>query len=130
MPVRYGSDKTGPLKDVPYDGVLTKADGKVSGGTHGPAGSEWPPARQKRPVPWFVEKLHAAVQDVIDQYNPDLLYFDDNSDWDFDRGGGGVWLGHAGTHTAYHGVLYNATSAETRVSLDAVFNIKNVPRRC
>jgi len=27
-PVRYGSDKTGPLKDVPYDGVMTKADGK------------------------------------------------------------------------------------------------------
>ena len=28
MPVRYGSDRSGPLSGVPYDGVLTKADGK------------------------------------------------------------------------------------------------------
>jgi alpha-L-fucosidase len=28
VPVRYGSDATGPLKGVPYDGVLRKADGK------------------------------------------------------------------------------------------------------
>jgi alpha-L-fucosidase len=28
MPVRYDSDETGPMKGVPYDGVLTKADGK------------------------------------------------------------------------------------------------------
>jgi alpha-L-fucosidase len=46
MPVRYGSDKAGPLKDVPYDGVLTKSDGKgkwwdgmdpqdLNGRTHG-----------------------------------------------------------------------------------------------
>jgi hypothetical protein len=28
IPVRYGSDATGPLKGVPYDGVLRKADGK------------------------------------------------------------------------------------------------------
>jgi alpha-L-fucosidase len=28
MPVRYDSDETGPFKGVPYDGVLTKGDGK------------------------------------------------------------------------------------------------------
>ena len=28
LPVRYQSDKTGPLAGVPYDGVMTKADGK------------------------------------------------------------------------------------------------------
>ena len=38
------------------------------------------------------------VQDVIDKYNPDLLYFDDNCDWDFDAGAPAgrelnVWLG-------------------------------------
>ncbi len=27
MPVRYGSDESGSMKGVPYDGVLTKADG-------------------------------------------------------------------------------------------------------
>ena len=28
MPVRYGSDKTGPMQGLPYDGIMTKADGK------------------------------------------------------------------------------------------------------
>ena len=28
MPVRYGSDQTGPKKGVPYDAALTTADGK------------------------------------------------------------------------------------------------------
>jgi hypothetical protein len=28
MPVRYGSEQTGPKKGVPYDAALTPADGK------------------------------------------------------------------------------------------------------
>src|SRR5690348_17585397 len=35
------------------------------------------------PCPEFVENFMLRVQDVIDKYNPDLLYFDDNCDWDF-----------------------------------------------
>ena len=38
------------------------------------------------------------MQDVIDSYDPDVLYFDDNAQFDFDAGGRwapdlGVWLG-------------------------------------
>jgi alpha-L-fucosidase len=128
MPVRYGADKTGPLKDVPYDGVLTKADGKgkwwdgmdpqlLNGKPHG----------KDDPCPEFVEDFMLRVQDVIDQYNPDLLYFDDNSDWDFDRGGGSVWLGMPELTPHIMAYYYNANMRRNGGKLDAVFNIKNVP---
>ena len=128
MPVRYGSDKTGPLKDVPYDGVLTKADGK---------GKWWEgmdpqrlngrPHAKDDPCPEFVEDFMLRVQDVIDQYQPDLLYFDDNCDWDFDRGGGAVWLGMPELTPHIMAYYYNANLRRAG-KLDAVFNIKNVPR--
>ncbi|HXN47488.1 MAG TPA: alpha-L-fucosidase [Bryobacteraceae bacterium] len=129
MPVRYGSDKTGPLKDVPYDGVMTKADGK---------GKWWEgmdpqelngrPHDKNDPCPEFVENFMLRVQDVIDQYNPDLLYFDDNCDWDFDQGGGAVWLGMPELTPHIMAYYYNANLRRNGGKLDAVFNIKNVPR--
>ena len=128
MPVRYGSDRTGPLKDVPYDGVMTKADGK---------GKWWEgmdpqelngrPHDKNDPCPEFVENFMLRVQDVIDQYNPDLLYFDDNCDWDFDQGGGAVWLGMPELTPHIMAYYYNANVRRNGGKLDAVFNIKNVP---
>jgi alpha-L-fucosidase len=61
--------------------ALTNADGKgtwwdgldpreLNGRTHAPAD----------PCPEFVDNFMLRVQDLIDQYNPDLLYFDDNLD--------------------------------------------------
>jgi alpha-L-fucosidase len=128
MPVRYGSDKTGPQKDVPYDGMTTKADGKgkwwegmdpqqLNGKPHG----------KDDPCPEFVEQFMLRVQDVIDQYSPDLLYFDDNCDWDFDRGGGAVWLGMPELTPHIMAYYYNANMRRNGGKLDAVFNIKNVP---
>ena len=128
MPVRYGSDSSGPLKGVPYDGVMSKADGK---------GRWWDgmdpqqlngrPHSKDDPCPEFVETFLLRVQDVIDKYNPDLLYFDDNSDWDFDRGGGAVWLGMPELTPHIMAYYYNADIRKNGGKLDAVFNIKNVP---
>jgi alpha-L-fucosidase len=129
MPVRYGSDKTGPLKDVPYDGVLTKADGKGKWWDGmDPQDLNGRPHDKNDPCPEFVENFMLRVQDVIDQYNPDLLYFDDNSDWDFDRGGGGVWLGMPELTPHIMAYYYNANIRRNSGKLDAVFNIKNVPK--
>ncbi len=129
MPVRYGSDKTGPLKDVPYDGVLTKADGKGKWWDGmDPRDLNGRPHDKNDPCPEFVESFMLRVQDVIDQYNPDLLYFDDNSDWDFDRGGGGVWLGMPELTPHIVAYYYNANMRRNAGKLDAVFNIKNVPK--
>jgi alpha-L-fucosidase len=134
MPVRYGSDATGPLKGVPYDGVLTKADGRgkwwegmdpqqLNGRAHG----------KDEPCPEFVENFMFRTQDLIDKYNPDLLYFDDNLDWWFDAGAPGgrelnVWLGMPELAPHIMAYYYNANIRRNAGKLDAVFNIKNVPR--
>ena len=133
MPVRYGSDETGPLKGVPYDGVLTRADGKgkwwegmdpqdLNGRPHG----------KDDPCPEFVKNFMLRVQDLIDKYSPDLLYFDDNCDWDFDRGAPAgrelnVWLGMPELTPPIMAYYYNANIRRNAGKLDAVFNIKNVP---
>jgi alpha-L-fucosidase len=133
MPVRYGCDDTGPLKGIPYDGVLTKKDGagkwwqgmdpyQINGRPHAPTD----------PCPEFVDDFMLRVQDVIDQYNPDLLYFDDNCDWDFDAGAPsgrrlGVWLGIPELTPPIMAYYYNSNLKRNKGKLEAVFNIKNVP---
>jgi len=127
MPVRYGSDATGPLKGVPYDGVLTKADGKGKWWAGmDPQQLNGRPHAKEDPCPEFVESFMLRVQDVIDKYNPDLLYFDDNCDWDYDRGPG-VWLGMPELTPHIMAYYYNANMRRNGGKLDAVFNIKNVP---
>jgi alpha-L-fucosidase len=80
FPVTYGSDVKGPHKGVPYDGNLTKADGN---------GQWWqgldprllycrPHAYGSDPDPEFVETWLRTVDDLVEKYRPDLLYFDDN----------------------------------------------------
>jgi alpha-L-fucosidase len=74
-----GSDKTGPLAGVRYDGVLTKADGKglwwegldpqdLYAQNH-PVGA--------KPSAAYINKFFNRTLDLIDKYQPDLLYFDD-----------------------------------------------------
>jgi len=134
MPVRYGSDETGPLKGVPYDGALTKRDGagKWWQGMD-PAQFNGRPHASGDPCPEFVEDFMLRVQDVIDQYNPDLLYFDDNCDWDFDAGAPSgrkldVWLGMPELTPPIMAYYYNSNIRRNKGKLDAVFNIKNVPQ--
>jgi alpha-L-fucosidase len=134
MPVRYGSDETGPLKGVPYDGVLTKADGKGKWWEGmDPRDLNGRPHEKDDPCPEFVEKFMLRTQDLIDKYNPDLLYFDDNLDWWFDAGAPAgrelnVWLGMPELTPHIMAYYYNANLRRNAGKLDAVFNIKNVPR--
>lgn len=75
----FGADKDGPMKGVPYDGHLTKADG---------IGKWWegldpadlygmPP--QKRTKEWVTAMKENWVKrhtELVDKYSPDLLWFD------------------------------------------------------
>jgi alpha-L-fucosidase len=74
-----GADKTGPLAGVPYDGKLTKADGK---------GLWWEGLDPQElyaqnhaigapPDAAYVAKYFNRIKDLIDSYHPDLIFFDD-----------------------------------------------------
>ncbi len=115
--VSHGSDKTGPLAGVPYDGNLTKADGK---------GQWWegldpqdlycrPHKPGEPPDQAYVVKWFSRTRDLVDKYHPDLLYFDD----------GGLPLGEAGLRIAAH--YYNANTRWHQGKLDAVLTTKGLP---
>ncbi len=133
LPVRYKSDTTGPLAGVPYDGMQTIADGK---------GKWWEgmdpqmlngkPHRKNTPCPEFTRQFLLRVQDLIDSYNPDLLYFDDNAQFDFDAGGQwapdlGVWLGIPDLAPQIMAYYYNRNMKSHAGRLEAVLNLKTVP---
>lgn len=116
--VAHGSDRTGPLKGVPYDGVLTLADGKGQwwegldpADLYGPAGS----ARTPEAYDLYVKKWFLRTQDLVDKYHPDLLYFDDAR----------LPLGWAGLSIAAH--FYNANMALHGGRLEAVLTTKDMP---
>ena len=78
--VAQGADKTGPKAGVPYDGKLTKADGKglwwdgldpqdLYAQNHKPGD---PPSAA------YCQKFFNRVEDLVNSYQPDLLYFDDS----------------------------------------------------
>jgi alpha-L-fucosidase len=114
--VAHESDKTGPMAGVPYDGALTKADGK---------GTWWEGLDPQElyckahadgvpPDAAYVEKWFLRTRELIDKYQPDLLYFDD-------------WLlplGQTGLDIGAH--FYNA-SVRRAGKVDVVLNTKGVP---
>jgi alpha-L-fucosidase len=105
-----GSDKTGPLAGVPYDGKLTKADGK---------GLWWDGldpqdlyaqnhAIGAEPDAAYTAKFFNRIKDLIDGYHPDLIFFDDTN----------LPLGDTGLNLAAH--FYNANQKWNDGKLEAV----------
>jgi alpha-L-fucosidase len=92
--VAQGSDKTGPFAGVPYDGKLTKADGKgtwwdgfdpqeLYAQNHIPGKKlewSWNPAKGSSvPDVAYCDKFYNRTVDLINKYSPDLIYFDDSA---------------------------------------------------
>jgi alpha-L-fucosidase len=133
LPVRYKSDKTGPLTGVPYDGMQTTADGK---------GKWWDgmdpqmlngrPHAKNTPCPEFVQQFLLRVQDVIDSYSPDILNFDDGAQFTFDAGGAfapdlQVWLGIPDLAPQIMAYYYNKNVQANHGRLEGVVDLKEVP---
>ena len=115
----HGADKMGPLAGVPYDGRLAAAEGK----------EQWwqglDPQRlysvkhpyEALPDASYVKNFYDRTRDLIDQHDPDLLYFDDRL---LPLGWGGMSIG------AYY---YNHNLQTHGGKMEGVVNIKFVPDR-
>lgn len=139
----YGYDGEGPLAGVRYDAyTLTKEDGKgkwwegldpqdlycgrnivMPGGiTSAKAVAQW---HEKNDRPWserapemdpeFTETWFLRCQDLVDKYQPDLVYFDDIGD---------LPLEQAGLDIAAH--FYNSSIKANGGKIQAVLNVKGI----
>ncbi|HEX4022654.1 MAG TPA: alpha-L-fucosidase [Acidobacteriaceae bacterium] len=115
----HGADKTGPLAGVPYDGRLTQPEGKnqwwqgfdpqrIYGAKH---------PYNALPDISYVKNFYDRTRDLIDQHDPDLLYFDDRL----------LPLGWAGMNIGSYYYNHNLKTHSGR--MEAVLNIKEVPDR-
>lgn len=131
MPTWYGSDRSGPQAGVPYDGaVVTKADGK---------GTAWegldprdlygPVHEENTPCPEFVQQFLLRVDDLVQKYQPDLLYFDDAVHHLLDKNESlrlNAVLGMPDLITQIAAHYYNSNMRWHQGRLEAVLNIKHV----
>jgi alpha-L-fucosidase len=92
--VAQGADKTGEFAGVPYDGKMTKADGKglwwdgfdpqdLYAQSHVPGAKlewDWNAAKGSSiPDVAYCDKFYNRTIDLINKYSPDLVYFDDTA---------------------------------------------------
>ena len=82
MPVRYASDKHGDKAGIPYDAMLTKADGTDKWwegmdpqDLYGPIHHD---GRKSLETP-FANQFMWRVDDAIRKYQPDMIYFDEHA---------------------------------------------------
>lgn len=82
MPVRYASDKHGDKAGIPYDAMLTKADGTGKWwegmdpqDLYGPIHHD---GRKSLETP-FANQFMWRVDDAIRKYQPDMIYFDEHA---------------------------------------------------
>jgi alpha-L-fucosidase len=91
--VAQGADTNGPFAGLPYDGKLTAADGKgkwwdgldprdLYAQNHAPGKKlvwDWDPSQGSSvPDVAYMEKYFKRVKQLWDDYQPDMIYFDDD----------------------------------------------------
>ncbi len=132
--VAQGADKIGPLAGVPYDGKLTKADGKgqwwegldpqelyAQNHTPGKGGNtaklwDWPTdGGASVPDVAYCERFYNRTVDLMNKYSPDLVYYDDTALPLYP-------ISDAGLRLAAH--LYNSNMKLHGGALEAVLNGK------
>ncbi len=113
----HGADKTGPLAGVPYDGCLTRADGNGTWWEGFDPQQLYGAKHPHNALPDFsyVKNFYDRTRDLIDQHNPDLVYFDN----------GLLPLGWAGMNLAAY--YYNHSLQTHGGKMHGVINTGNVP---
>jgi alpha-L-fucosidase len=113
----HGADKTGPMAGVPYDGRLTMAEGKNAWWEGLDPQRLYGPKHPENALPdaSYVKNFYDRTRDLIDQHNPDLLYFDNTL---FPLGWGGMNI------AAYY---YNNNLKTHDGRMEGILNVKGVP---
>jgi alpha-L-fucosidase len=106
----HGADSKGPLAGVPYDGADPQWQELYHPKSDEPFGGKekWYTHDARWPQEWY-----QRIQDLVDNYQPDLLYTD-----------GGIPFGAVGRSMVAH--LYNANIARHDGRLEAVYNCKDI----
>jgi alpha-L-fucosidase len=135
MPVRYTSDKRGPMKGVPYDALQTILDGKGKWWQGmDPVDLYGPPhamMRGPRSLPGndpllspFANQFMWRVDDAITKYHPDVIYFDEHAgDSQMDLG---VHMGLGFLAPTLAANFYNKSLQWNHGKMEAVLNLKGV----
>lgn len=129
MPVRYTSDKTGPMQGVPYDALQTILDGKGKWwegldpvDLYGPVHTrEWPLLSP------FANQFMWRVDDAITKYRPDVIYFDEAAGDTLMDLGVRMGLGFLAPRLVAN--YYNKSLAWNNGKMDVVINLKCVGGR-
>ncbi|MGB8492360.1 MAG: alpha-L-fucosidase [Bacteroidales bacterium] len=129
MTVRYTSDKTGPMKGVPYDALQTIADGKGKWwegldpvDLYGPVHDKKDPLNSP-----FSNQFMWRVDDAITKYHPDVIYFDEHAgDSQVDLG---VHMGLGFLAPQLIANYYNKSLKWDNGKMDVVINLKGVGGR-
>ncbi len=113
----HGADATGSLAGVPYDGDLILAEGDKQWWQGYDPQQLYGPKHPHDALPdvSYVKNFYDRTRDLVDQHNPDLLYFDNPL---FPLGWGGMNIG------AY---FYNHSLALNGGKMGGVITIKEVP---
>jgi len=135
MPVRYTSDKRGPMAGVPYDALQTILDGKGKWwdgmdpvNLYGPPhtmmrGSRSLPGNDPLLSP-FANQFMWRVDDAITKYHPDVIYFDEHAgDSQTDLG---VHMGLGFLSPILAANFYNKSLKWNGGKMEAVLNLKGV----
>jgi alpha-L-fucosidase len=113
----HGTNETGPSAGVPYDGGLTAAEGKDAWWNGFDPQRLYGPKHPFDALPdvSYVKNFYDRTRDLIDQHDPDLLYFDNSL---LPLGWGGMNIGS---------YFYNHNLKTHGGKMEAIINIKQVP---
>ena len=135
MPVRYTSDKRGPMAGVPYDALQTILDGKgkwwqgmdpvdLYGPPHTIALNAPRGPRNDPPRSPFGNQFMWRIDDAITKYHPDMIYFDEQAG--DDQVDLGVHMGLGALATQLVANFYNKSLQWNHGKMDVVINLKGV----
>jgi alpha-L-fucosidase len=129
MTVRYTSDKTGPMKGVPYDALQTIWDGKGKWWNGMDPVDLYGPVHDKKDplLSPFANQFMWRVDDAINKYHPDVIYFDEHAgDSQLDLG---VHMGLGFLAPQLIANYYNKSLKWNNGKMNVVVNLKGVGGR-